>query len=1184
MTALASTTTNAATTLSLLQRNLRALVRSSPEAANAIQHATPRPEVEVFQAADGAPSARVGSGGSRRLLASAHWPLTEALRLAESVDIAESAVFIVSGLGVGHHVAALARRLNKTGIVVVFEPDLGLLRALFERVDFAEVFGSGSVALVTDPDDSATISRLVDGVEGLVAMGVTLIEHPPSRAGVGDAGKVFHRNFVDVVRAVRMTVTTTLVQVKATLRNLTQNLDRYARSPGITELAGCCAGRPGIVVSAGPSLARNLHLLGKPGVREQFAIVAVQTVLKPMLDKGIRPHFVTALDHSEISRRFYEGLTAADVEGITLVVDPKVNPAVLEAWPGRVRTQADRHLDLLLGPSLTRAKGTMKPGATVAHLAYYLARFLGCDPVALIGQDLGFTDGQYYSSGAAIHNVWACELNRFHSLELLEWERILRMGRHLRRAMDVFDRPVFTDEQMSTYLVQFERDFKADVERGLRVVDATEGGVRKSHTQVQSLGEFLDLHASPHRPPVEFDRLTGAGEQFPAMRKIEERVASVRAAAFRVAELSRKADTLLAELAEHQEDQLRVNRIIGRIEELTAEVGKQEPAATLVQSLNQTGVFNRLKADRAIQVESLVGTITPMERQRRQAQRDRNNVQSMATAADDFGELLDSCMRTLRGGARVTREPGHAPGSAAMAPAHDGGSTRADHVVVLAAIVPILGSKDHLRRPLSGAPNVLVATLTRLAASKMLGGAPGTRAQHASRGIFIATDDEPAVRDLIAGVNIAVPITVVPASWPDGGRRAASMRTARAPAWACWRGGIAGATIFDEVFDPRIVQALLKNHNLDAAVLCGPDWCLVDPALTDAIIERHLSAPDQRRICFTQAAPGLSPCLVSRVLVDDLAAAEPTAGTFASIGGLLGYIPATPMVDLINMPECVAVGVGVRDLGLRMVADRPGAVEAIARITAQNGWEQMDADAIAAHMPTSPAANAHLELELRMVDGQRCLPVVAAMREIDAFAETAGCGAMLTITGANPLGVDEPLDHPEARTIADHARARGLCLHVRTSLLRGGDPAAVESVLVWLASGAVDVVSVDVLAESREAYLRITGWDHYGKVRSRLERLSELRNGAKQATGNSPWTAPWILARLTRCDAVYSEIEAFHQRWVLRHGWAVIDPLREPRPNERISALAVPPQARRWEQRRVRVIGADGQSLREHVS
>src|SRR5690606_8953829 len=139
------------------------------------------------------------------------------------------------------------------------------------------------------------------------------------------------------------------------------------------------AGRTAILVAAGPSLSRNVDRLRDPSVRERAVIVAVQTALKPLLSRGVRPHFVTTLDYHEISAQFYEGLSAEDVDGITLVCDPKVNRAVVEAWPGRVRCIANDFLDRVLG-NLARPMGHLRAGATVAHLSFYLAQHLGCDP------------------------------------------------------------------------------------------------------------------------------------------------------------------------------------------------------------------------------------------------------------------------------------------------------------------------------------------------------------------------------------------------------------------------------------------------------------------------------------------------------------------------------------------------------------------------------------------------------------------------------------------------------------------------------------------------------------------------------------------------------------------------------------------------------------------------------------
>lgn len=268
---------------------------------------------------------------------------------------------------------------------------------------------------------------------------------------------------------------------------------------GIRDLMDAAKGRPGVVVSAGPSLARNVDLLR--GEESRFVIVATQTVLKTLLAKGIRPHFVCALDWSDISRRFYEGLTREAVEGVHLVVTPTVNPAVPEAWPGVLRMTWDAIADMLIGEDRSQTQGSLPPAATVAQMCYNLCRYLGCDPVILIGQDLGFTDGQYYAKGAAIHDVWSGELNEFNTLEMLEWQRIAR-GRHANvKVKDIHGRSMYTDVQMATYLHNFEVQFRADQEKGLTTVDATEGGARKDATAVMTLREAMDRY----RPGTDLD-------------------------------------------------------------------------------------------------------------------------------------------------------------------------------------------------------------------------------------------------------------------------------------------------------------------------------------------------------------------------------------------------------------------------------------------------------------------------------------------------------------------------------------------------------------------------------------------------------------------------------------------------------------------------------------------------------
>ncbi len=1149
---------------SILEKNTAALARASADAAREVLATEPRPDVRFIATDDGVLSAELGSGETAVSLASRRRPLEEARKLAGSVDLTESAVFIVSGFGVGHHVEALARRLGKTGIVVVFEPDVALLRAVLENIDCSGWLSALNVAIVINPDDPALVSRIIEGAEGLVAMGVTLIEHPSSRVRIGESARVFHRRFVDVVRAVKMTVVTTMVQVKATLRNLTQNLDRYATSPGIEHLRHCCPGAPAIVVSAGPSLARNIDLLTQPWVRDRFVIIAVQTALKPLLKRGIKPHFVTALDHSEISRRFYEGLTAADVEGVTLVVDPKVNPAVLDAWPrgAAICFQSDKYLDILLGPALTRPKGHLKPGATVAHLAYYLARHLGANPVILMGQDLGFTDGQYYSAGAAIHNVWAGELNEFNTLEMLEWQRIKRMGQHLRRETDALGRPIYTDEQMATYLVQFERDFREDAEHGLSIIDCTEGGVRKRHTEIapltETLEKFRDHGRSPVRIPDPREGVGGASGNYPSLRKIEDRVTEARAGAFRIAEVSRSTDMVLAEIAEHQKDQPRVNRLIGRTEELGRQVSKFEPALSLTHVLNQSGSFNRVRADRAIQLQTADGRLSATDRQLRQVERDRLNVQSLARNAEDLAKLLDDCLRTLRGGERVIRE--HGVSEAQSLAEIDSEALAVSHRTVrIAAVIPVFADLGCLAEDFALGLNLIETTIAAVAKCTRLGRLSPSNHEpervDAPAPIVILTDDVERTRRWIRRVPERVNIEFLPAA-PGLASRRSAVRAARMLGPACWRGGIANLTVYDELFEPHAMAQAMQSADppIDAALLVGPDWCAVDPALCDSVIERFLDEPRDNRIVFTQAAPGLCGCVLGRGLVEALEAAGPGAGTFASIGGVLGYIPSSPILDMVNTPDCVAVDPAVRDSGERLIACCRRGREGLLR-------HLKHADA-AATIPSSR----HLVLELAR--GWERLPGDRARREIEQLAERCDDG-VVTLRGTEVFVGDDPLSHADVRRLCEHARQLGVAVHVRT-------PLTAEVNCDWLIDDStVDVVSVDLLAQSEEVYRAVTSRDGLFRVRERLELLL-ARSAAHGRESGEPtvWRKPWIVPRITRCDAAYPDIELFYHEWLLRCGWAVIDPLPDGAagPTDRITPLPPPEWVRRLQAESTRVV------------
>ncbi|MEM9418663.1 MAG: 6-hydroxymethylpterin diphosphokinase MptE-like protein [Planctomycetota bacterium] len=620
----------------ILRANLEAIRANDPALAELLEQTTPA-ALDWDQARNGQAIAALPAdapGGRPILLSSKYDPAAEAQKLLGDLDPGKTACAVLLGLSLGYHAEVALDLLGKDTLILLYEPDPALLRAVFEQRDLSKLLRKPNVMLFAGDDvDRAKLLARTEIHAQLFTQGTQLVTLPLSRKLHADAVNAFGQAITDIVAYSRTNIATALVNAARTCRNLANNLDVYAAGATTNELHHAAKGYPAVCVGAGPSLVKNVHLLQDPEVRKNIVVIAVQTALKPLLDRGVEPDFVTALDYSPICARFYEGLP--ELPNVTLVAEPKANPAILDAFPGPVRVCRDAFNDQLLGDPATGGLGReivpIRGGATVAHLSFYLAQHLGCDPIMFIGQDLGFSDGLYYAPGTAVHQVWDCELNPFNTIEMMEWQRIVRMRGHLRRFDDVHGRPIFSDEQMITYLKQFERDF-ADAEAADQlVIDATEGGMPKAHTTRLTFADAIAQHATRPVPTLpipprelDADRL---GQLDALLNQRITQTLDLKRMSRESIELIRKMGRCLENNDKKKLDQhfTKLDRNRKRVE------GDLKEPFALVNQLNTIGSFRRNRTDRSIAQD----VKDPKKILSAQLERDRDNIDWIIQACDE---------------------------------------------------------------------------------------------------------------------------------------------------------------------------------------------------------------------------------------------------------------------------------------------------------------------------------------------------------------------------------------------------------------------------------------------------------------------------------------------------------------------------------------------------------------------
>jgi hypothetical protein len=226
-----------------------------------------------------------------------------------------------------------------------------------------------------------------------------------------------------------------------------------------------------------------------------------------------------------------------------------------------------------------------------------------------------------------------------------QWEQIVRDRHILRRIPDYQGRPTYTEERLFTYLQHFERDF---AKTKARVIDATEGGVLKrgaaTMTLADAIRQFCDATVDPAPPPHQGAEWSQLGQCIASLRKRLEEAESIE-------QVSRETLPLLEQVRDQLDDQAAVNRLIAQIDVLRARVLELQSCYGLIMALTQQSELKKFQADRKIASAKLDGAA----RQRKQVDRDIDNVRSVIEAAQVFQSLMRDVIARIEAMPQLSR-------------------------------------------------------------------------------------------------------------------------------------------------------------------------------------------------------------------------------------------------------------------------------------------------------------------------------------------------------------------------------------------------------------------------------------------------------------------------------------------------------------------------------------------------
>lgn len=444
----------------------------------------------------GVPTLAYSEDGSRPVSYHSRYdPVKEAEKQVCAGYTQETHVLLL-GFGLGYQCESILRNLKaRVGGLQVFviEPDPEIFVAAMHSRDLSHLFLDNRIAFFVgmSPDEIGDVWS--SSLDWTVMDKLAFIDHPPSLSR-------FKQYFERVVEKVRYLCKKSKGNLVTLMHagfefhsNYFANISDSFCLPGIGRLFNQFAGKPVVVVAAGPSLDHNMHMLNN--VKGRFPIIAVDTALRQLVANGIKPDIVCAADPSYENSLDFVGVE--NETDVILAVEAMTHPDILKSFKGPKMLMTFGGGLHPMTHDLREPVGKLVCWGSIATTVFDLARNMGADPIIFIGLDLSFQDGKLHAKGSYSDDLLFEKVHPYTSIEHEAAEYINTRGAY--KIVMPGGGILYTDQNMKIYKDWFEDQFR---QTQVKIINATEGGIVDRFVELRTFADVIAQYgdvASPVR-------------------------------------------------------------------------------------------------------------------------------------------------------------------------------------------------------------------------------------------------------------------------------------------------------------------------------------------------------------------------------------------------------------------------------------------------------------------------------------------------------------------------------------------------------------------------------------------------------------------------------------------------------------------------------------------------------------
>lgn len=463
----------------IYSQNMKALRKNLPELAKLISgELSADCEYIIEESKSKELTLALKTGDKTTQIHSKYDPAREAKQQIEKSELVNPKLLVICGLGLGYHVKAALETFKKDiSCMFVIERDLSAFRIAVEHVDLSDLFKDKRIKWLIGLKETEAYAACYNAInrEGLSLQlylkTITVFSQPVLTTLYADYYKEIMRHFREAAHATIFNYGNSSDDSLIGLNNILDNINIIIRNPGIKDLYNGFKGVPGIIVSTGPSLSKNIETL-KQAVGKSV-IVAADASLAPMYKKNIKPDMTVSLERITKTGHIYEELSEDYKKDIYLAATPVIMNMAYEQWNG---PKIIVYRDFAHFKWIGIEKGILPIGPSCSNQAFQILKAMGCDPIILVGQDCAFESAE---------KTHADDVSSVTKLNLRESDLIKVKGN-------------YTDWVYTNNIYNiFRKNFVTDIASYAgKCINATEGGAFIEGSELMTLQEAIDKYCT----------------------------------------------------------------------------------------------------------------------------------------------------------------------------------------------------------------------------------------------------------------------------------------------------------------------------------------------------------------------------------------------------------------------------------------------------------------------------------------------------------------------------------------------------------------------------------------------------------------------------------------------------------------------------------------------------------------